>query len=198
MGDHSISRHLSAEFAREWRQMHPDGQIVQLDLTATDIAPITAEWVGAAYTPKDARSEAQRTLLAPSDEFIAQLRAADEYVLGVPMHNFTIPAKLRLWIDLVVRVGETFSYASGSPEGMLPGKRATFIVASGAVYGEGAAMASYNFVDPYLRTLFGFLGVQDVRLIAAGGAAGIRSGDIERDAFLQPPTEAIHRLFQTA
>ena len=198
MGDHSISRHLSAEFVRDWQQAHPDGRTIRLDLAVTDIAPITAEWVGAAYTPEESRSEAQRALLAPSDAFIATLRAADEYVLGVPMHNFTVPAKLRLWIDLVVRRGETFAYDENGPRGLLQGKRATFIVASGNVYGEGAAYASYNFVDPYLRTLFGFVGVRDVRLIAAGGAAGVMSGKIERDAFMQPSIEAILGLFQAA
>ena len=198
MGDHSFSRHLSAEFVRAWQGAHPDGQVLRRDLTTTEITPITGEWVGAAYTPKESRSEAQRALLAPSDAFIAELRRADEYVLGVPMHNFTVPAKLRLWIDLIARAGETFAYGPNGPEGLLQGKRATFIVASGSVYGEGAAYASYNFVDPYLRTLFGFLGVTDVRLVAAGGAAGVRAGHIERDAFLQPSLQAVHALFQTA
>ena len=87
--------------------------------------------------------------------------------------------------------------ASAAPRVYLTGKRATLIVASGGVYGEGAVYASYNFTDAYLRTVFGFIGVTDVRLIPAGGAAGIRTGAIERDAFLQPPTEAIHQLFQT-
>ncbi len=198
MGEASISRHLTAEFVRDWQQAHAGGQVLRRDLMATDITPITAEWVGAAYTPAEARSDAQRALLAPSDEFIAELRAADEYVFGVPMHNFTVPAKLRLWIDLVARVNETFSYASGAPEGLLKGKRATLVVASGGLYGEGAAYASYNFVDPYLRTLFGFLGVTDVRLVPAWGAAGIRTGQIEREAFLEPPIRAIHGLFQAA
>lgn len=195
-GDASFSRHLSAEFMREWRQVHPDSQIIRRDLTSTDIVPITAEWVGAAYTPKEDRTDVQRALLTPSDAFIAELRGADEYVLGVPMHNFTVPAKLRLWIDLIARTGETFAYGSNGPEGLLQGKQATFIVAYG-VYGEGAAMASYNFVDPYLRTLFGFLGVTDVRLVAAGGAAGVMAGHIEREAFLEPSVQAIHALFQT-
>ena len=198
MGDASFSRHLSAEFVREWRQAHPGGQVVRRDLTTTLITPITAAWVGAAYAPREARGDVQRALLAPSDEFIAELRAADEYVLGVPMHNFTVPAKLRLWIDLIARAGETFTYASGRPEGLLHGKRATFIVASGSVYGEGAALASYNFVDPYLRTLFGFLGVTDVRLVAASGATGVMAGRIEREAFLEPSMQAVHDLFQAA
>ena len=126
------------------------------------------------------------------------MRAADEYVFGVPMHNFTVPARLRLWIDLIARVGETFHYGENGPVGLLQGKRATFIVAGGGLYGEGAAMASYNFVDPYLRAAFGFLGVSDVRLVTAWGAAGLRTGRIEREAFLQPPVQAIHDLFKAA
>ena len=86
-------------------------------------SPSPAQWVGAAYTPEDARTPAQRELLAVSDSLIAELEAADEYVFGVPMHNFAVPSVLKLWIDQIARAGKTFSYAGGTPEGLLKGKK---------------------------------------------------------------------------
>ena len=156
----SISRHLTAEFVENWKLANPTGTILDRDLSTTAIPPVTGAWVGAAYTPEDKRTPAQTELLALSDTLIAELFAADEYVLGVPMHNFSIPSTLKLWIDQVARVNKTFSYATGRPVGLLTGKRATILIASGGVYDAGTAMASYNFAEPYLRTVFAFLGLR--------------------------------------
>ena len=90
---------------------------VDRDLNATAIPPITAEWVGAVYTPEEARTSQQKELLSLSDSLIAELEQADEYVFGVPMHNFGVPSVLKLWIDQIARVGRTFSYAERSAEG---------------------------------------------------------------------------------
>ncbi len=198
LGTASISRHLTSEFVQNWKQTNPDGKIIARDLTAVSLSPVTAEWVGAAYTPEDSRTPAQRELLALSDGLIAELQAADEYVFGVPMHNFAVPSVLKLWIDQVARAGKTFSYASGSPEGLLKNKRATFVVASGGVYDPATVMASFNFVEPYLRTVFGFLGVTETSFINAGGAAALNYGKIDRQTFLQPHVESIRAQFQAA
>ena len=198
LGEASISRHLSSEFVRNWKKANPDGKVITRDLSTTTLQPVTGEWVGAAYTPEDARTPAQRELLAVSDSLIAELEAADEYVFGVPMHNFAVPSVLKLWIDQIARTGKTFSYASGTPEGLLKGKKATFLVASGGVYDPATVMASFNFVEPYLRTVFGFLGVTDVKFISAGGAAALNYGKIDRETFLQPHVESIRAQFQAA
>jgi FMN-dependent NADH-azoreductase len=198
MGDYSVSRHLAGEFVQQWRRANPAGEVVTRDLTLTQVPSVTAEWVGAAFTPEESRTDAQREALALSDAFIAELNAADEYVFGVPMHNFTVASPFRLWIDQIVRAGKTFSYESGSPVGLLKNKKANFIIASGGVYGPGTAMASFNFVEPYLRTVFGFLGVTDTNFLAAGGTASLRQPGSDRAAFLQPHIEAIQARFQTA
>lgn len=197
MGDRSISRHLTAEFARNWKLANPDGTVITRDTTASDIPVVTAAWVGAAYTPEDARNDGQREVLTHSDTLIAELLAAGEYVIGVPMHNFSIPSTLKLWIDQVARVGKTFSYATGTPVGLLKGKKATVVIASGGVYDAGTAMESYNFAEPYLRTIFGFMGVTDVTFISAGGAGALNRGG-DRDAFLQPHIESIRAQFVAA
>jgi FMN-dependent NADH-azoreductase len=194
----SISRGLSNEFVRNWKRSNPDGKVITRDLTTTPLKSIDAAWIGAVFTPENARMPEQRELLALSDALVAELKSADEYVLGVPMHNFAAPAVFKLWIDQVVRAGETFSYADGVPAGLLKNKKATFLIASGAVYSAGTAMASFNFVEPYLRTVFGFIGVVDTNFLAAGGASALNYGQIDRETFLQPHVESIRAQFSPA
>jgi FMN-dependent NADH-azoreductase len=198
LAETSISRQLTAEYVRNWKLANPDGTVIQRDLAKTSIAPVSAAWVGAAYAAEDARTAEQRELLALSDTLIAELQAADEYVFGVPMHNFSIPSTLKLWIDQVARVNKTFSYATGSPVGLLKGKKATIVISSGGKYDAGTAMASFNFVEPYLRTVLGFLGVADTTFLSAGGASALNYGKVDRKTFLQPLVESIQAQFSAA
>jgi FMN-dependent NADH-azoreductase len=192
MGESSISRKLTTHFAETWLKSHPGGKIISRDLTALDLPPIGAPWVAAAYTPEEARTPEQAKLLSISDELIADLQQADEYVFGVPMHNFSIPSTLKLWIDQVVRAGRTFSYSSAGPKGLLAGKKATLLVASGGAYGQDSPSAAYNFVTPYLLTVFGFIGITDVDIIAAEGTAQLMGGKVDPQAFLAPLLETVN------
>jgi FMN-dependent NADH-azoreductase len=192
----SVSRELTAAFAAEWKASHPDGTVVDRDLNATAMPPINAEWVGAVYTPEKARTPQQKELLSLSDSLLAELEQADEYVIGVPMHNFGVPSVLKLWIDQIARVGRTFSYANGRPKGLLVGKRATFIIATGGVYDSQTQMASFNFVEPYLRSVFGFLGVTDATFLTAGGTSVLNQGQ-DRNAFLAPYLQVVQTHAQT-
>ena len=198
LGEGSISRRLTAEFVGNWKETNPGGTIITRDLTRSHLPAIDAEWIGAAYTPASSRTATQQQALALSDELVAELRKADEYVFGVPMHNFAVPSVFKLWIDQIARAGETFAYVDGAPAGLLKNKKATFITASGGVYDAGTAMASFNFVEPYLRTVFGFLGVTDTSFVSASGVAALRLGKIDRQSFLQPHIESIRAQFQAA
>jgi FMN-dependent NADH-azoreductase len=186
----SVSRQLTDAFVTQWKSSHPDGTVADRDLNATSIPPVTGEWVGAAYTPDEARTPEQKQVLALSDTLLAELEQADEYVFGVPMHNFGVPSVLKLWIDQIARVGRTFSYAGGTPKGLLTGKKATFIIATGGNYDPQTQMASFNFVEPYLRSVFGFLGVTDTTFLTAGGTAALNYGQ-DREAFLAPHLQAV-------
>jgi FMN-dependent NADH-azoreductase len=186
----SVSRQLTGAFVTQWKSSHLDGTVVDRDLNATPIPPVTAEWVGAAYTPEEGRTPQQKELLALSETLVAELEQADEYVIGVPMHNFGVPSVLKLWIDQIARVGRTFSYGNGTPKGLLTGKKATFIIATGGVYDAQTQMASFNFVEPYLRSVFGFLGVTDTTFLTTGGTAALNYGQ-DRDAFLAPHLQAV-------
>ena len=90
------------------------------------------------------------------------------------MRNFSISSPLKLWIDQVVRAGKTFIYVDGKPEGQFNGMRVTFVVASGGIYDAGTPMASFNHVEPYLKNVFGFVGVKDAKFLTAGGTMALR------------------------
>jgi FMN-dependent NADH-azoreductase len=192
----SVSRELTAAFVAQWKAAHPEGRVVDRDLSATAMPPVNAEWVGAAYTPAEARTPQQKELLTLSDSLLAELEQADEYVFGVPMHNFGVPSVLKLWIDQIARVGRAFSYANGAPKGLITGKKATFIIATGGIYDAQTQMASFNFVEPYLRSVFGFLGVTDATFLTAGGTAVLNQGH-NRNAFLAPYLQAVQTHAQT-
>ena len=192
MGPHSVSRKLASKFADSWQKLHPAGKVIARDLTLLDLPAVNGFWVGAAYTSAEARTPEQNQALATSDTLIADLQQADEYVFGVPMHNFGIPSTLKLWIDQIVRVGKTFSYTANGPVGLLTGKKATLLIASGGVYSPGSAMASIDFVSPYLKTVFRCIGISDVNIIAAEGTAQLMSGQVDPEMFLAPHFEKVH------
>lgn len=192
MGQGSISRKLTAKFVETWLQIHLGGKIIERDLTTLSLPVVDSNWVGAAHTPESARTAAQTKALAASDFLISELERADEYVFGVPMHNFSIPSTLKLWIDQIVRAGKTFSYSATGPKGLLTGKKATLLLASGGEYGKGSALASLDFVTPYLRTVLGFIGITDVTIITAGGTSQLMSGKVDAQASLAPSLEKVH------
>jgi len=189
--DSSISRELTREYVKTWKNSHPDGKVIYRDLAKHAPKPVDQGWVFAAYTPEANRTPEQKATLKHSDELIDELEQADEYVIGVAMHNFSIPSVLKLWVDQVARAGKTFAYSETGPQGMLHGKKATIVVASGGVYAAGTPAGALNFVDPYLKAVLGFLGVTDVKVVSAGGAAQIMSGAIDRESFLKPTLELV-------
>lgn len=190
----SVSRELTREYARTWKGVHPDGQVIYRDLAAQAAQPIDAEWIGAAYTPLADQTPEQASKLALSNELISELESANEYVIGVAMHNFGVPSVLKLWVDQVVRRGRTFQYDESGPRGLLKGKKATVIVASGAVYTQGSPYAAMDHAEPYLRTILSFLGVTEVNFIGAGGTASLMSGKVDRATFLKPAIEQLRAV----
>jgi FMN-dependent NADH-azoreductase len=190
MGETSISRALTREYARRWRGAHPQGRIVARDLATTSIPPLDAAWIAASYAPEAERSPAQHALLAQSTELVAELVAADDVVIGMPMHNWGPPATMKLWADQLVRFGVTIASTPQGLRGMLGGKRVTCIVTAGRHF---EAHAGRNHVEPWLRTFFGNLGAA-VSIIFADGTADVRHHRIERAEFLARHVEAIASL----
>jgi FMN-dependent NADH-azoreductase len=189
----SVSRELTREFVSNWKTAHPSGQVIHRDLAANPPKPVDQVWIYSAHTPAEALQPEQKAALAASDEYINELDKADEYVLGVAMHNFSIPSVLKLWIDQIVRNGRTFAYGPDGPKGILSGKKATVLVATGGVYDQGTPYAEMNFIHPYLRTILGFIGITDLTFVTAGGTAQLRSGK-DRGEFLKPHLEQVRSI----
>ncbi|MEM7296455.1 MAG: NAD(P)H-dependent oxidoreductase [Pseudomonadota bacterium] len=156
--DGSVSRQLTDEVVARLRPA---------ELTVRDLlggVPLIDEtWVGANFTPAAERSAEQRAALAPSDELVAELKAADVVVLGVPIYNFSVPAAVKAWIDQVARAGVTFQYTENGPKGLLTNKRAIVVITSGGT----KSGSEIDFATDYMRHVLGFLGIEDVEVVAA-------------------------------
>ena len=157
----SVSRALSQSLVETLSS--PETNVIQRDIGAAPLPIITGDWVGANFTPDDQRSDAQKETLALSDELIAELEAADTIVFGVPIYNFGVPATFKAWVDLVARARKTFKYSESGPVGLLEGKSAYVVIASGGT----ESGSEIDFATPYVRHVLGFLGIHDVTVIAA-------------------------------
>jgi FMN-dependent NADH-azoreductase len=195
MGEASISRFLTAEFVQRWRGANPQGKVIYRDLTAIPIPVIDAAWISANLTPSASRTQQQNEILALSTELTRELQAADEYAIGIPIHNWGPASSFKLWADQIVRFGETVVNTASGPEGTLDRKRLTVFIAAGRQYGRSAAHAQTNHLEPWLRTFFGSLGVTDMRIVLADGAAELAYGKIDRATFLERHIEAVGSLF---
>lgn len=157
----SVSRALSQSLVETLSS--PETSVIQRDIGAAPLPIITGDWVGANFTPDDQRSDAQKETLALSDDLIAELEAADTIVFGVPIYNFGVPATFKAWVDLVARARKTFKYSESGPVGLLEGKSAYVVIASGGT----ESGSEIDFATPYVRHVLGFLGIHDVTVIAA-------------------------------
>ena len=163
----SVSRQLTSRFVETWKKDHPKGQVIERDLATTSLPLITDEWALAVHSDPASLTPAQRETLAISDTLVEELLAADTIVIGAPMHNFTISAPLKAWIDQVVRVGRTVLWRPNGPEGALKGKKVTVLTSRGGAYRPGTPTAQYDFQERYLRHILGFIGLTDVTFIHA-------------------------------
>jgi FMN-dependent NADH-azoreductase len=166
----SITRRLTAKFAEEWRKKHPDGEVIQRDLSVTAPPLITDDW-GGTYLEDSKLTRAQRAYLSASDELIEELKAAGTIVIGAPMYNFSIPSSLKAWIDQIVRMGKTFTYGPNGSQGVLQKKKVVIITSRGGAYEKGSPREAFDFQEPYLRHILGFIGLTDVTFIHAENQA---------------------------
>lgn len=158
----SVSRELGDEFEHRWLDRHPGARVLRRDLSAP-LPLLDTAWVHANLTDPAERDETHQAALALSDALIAELKAADAVLVTVPMYNFSVPAAMKAWIDLVCRARETFTYTERGPEGLLEDRPVTIVMASGGVpAGSGA-----DFASGYLKHIFGFIGIRDVSLVTA-------------------------------
>jgi FMN-dependent NADH-azoreductase len=167
----SVTRRLTAKFAGEWRTNHPAGEVIRRDLSTTMLPLITDDW-SATYIDPSKLSPEQQRYLSTSDALIAEVQAADTIVIGAPMYNFAIPSLLKAWIDQVVRMGKTLAYGPNGPQGLLGNKKVFVVTARGGAYEKGTPREKFDFQEPYLRLILGFVGLTDVTFIHAENQAG--------------------------
>ena len=172
LGSNSVSRQLTAQIVASWRAAHPATDVSYLDLAVDTPSHLSAESLGFRLPAGAADlSAAQLRENAVSEALVSQFLAADVVVIGAPLYNFSIPTQLKAWIDRVAQVGRSFKYTEKGPVGLAGGK--TIIVASarGGVYSTSDAGNAMEHQESYLKTVFGFLGVTDVRFVRAEGLA---------------------------
>jgi FMN-dependent NADH-azoreductase len=163
----SVSRQLTARFAEAWQHEHPQGQVIERDLAATELPHITDEWVQAIHSDPATLSSDQKQVLQVSDTLVAELVEADTIVIGAPMYNFAIAAPLKAWIDQIVRVGKTVLFGATGPQGILKGKKVYVITSRGGAFRPGTPTEHFDHQEPYLRHILGFIGLTDVTFIHA-------------------------------
>lgn len=161
----STTRPLADQLVNRLVEQGYGATVTRRDLNIAPPALLTESWIGANFTDEDARSDEQKAVLAGSDELIAELEAADTIVITAPIYNFAIPASLKAWVDLIARARRTFRYTESGPEGLLKGKRAFIVFASGGV----PLGSEVDFASGYLKHILGFVGITDVTIIAADG-----------------------------
>jgi FMN-dependent NADH-azoreductase len=170
----STSRKLTALFVDRWKAAHPGATAVIRDLVKTPPPFVDLAWIGGAFTPREQHSPESAAAIKISDDLVAEIKAADHILIGTPMFNSSIPAALKAYIDQIVRVGVTVSPIN---IGLLTGKKATIILASGGNFRPGSPVEKYNHASGYLRQVLAWIGIEDVEIILADRARAGATGE---------------------
>jgi FMN-dependent NADH-azoreductase len=155
----SVTRDLSLQLVEQLAQQ-TDLPINSRDL-ASGLPFIDEQWITANFTDPQQRTEADKAVLQLSDELVAELQQASHLVIAAPIYNFSVPSVLKAWIDLIARARVTFRYTENGPQGLLTGKKAYLVIASGGV----PVGSEVDFASRYLQQIMTFLGIDDVTVI---------------------------------
>ncbi|MFI5445158.1 FMN-dependent NADH-azoreductase [Polaromonas sp. UC242_47] len=177
----SVSRQMTQRFLATWRTAHPGDHIVHRDLVDSGLSFVTAPWLQAYFTPPADQSQAMKEELRLSDELVAELLAAEHLVISTPVYNYNVPASLKAWVDHIVRKGATLGFDG---RGLVKGKKATLLLASGGVYTEGSPIQDRDIATQYLRLILGVIGIEDVTVVAGGGAKAVDLHEQTMDGFI--------------
>ncbi|MEM6449700.1 MAG: NAD(P)H-dependent oxidoreductase [Cyanobacteria bacterium P01_D01_bin.105] len=158
----SVSRQLTDRLIAQIKEQSSDVDVVVRDL-AQGVPLLTEAMVVAYNTPAEERTAEQVDILSVSDALVEELKAADKIVIGCPIYNFSVPAALKAYIDLVARAGLTFNYSSEGPVGLLSDRPTYLIVTSGGT----PVGTDIDFASGYLKHVLSFIGIQNVTIIAA-------------------------------
>ena len=152
-------------FVEAYKQKHPDDDIVTLNVFEASIPNFDGPAVQAKYTILHGKSHSKEELQAwkEVEKVIEQFTSADKYVLAVPMWNFSIPYRLKQYIDLLVQPGYTFSYSKDiGYQGLVVGKPMLVVYARGGEYPVGTEAEAFDLQTKYIELIFGFMGFEDI------------------------------------
>ena len=156
------SRLLTTRIIDELKKLGKSPEVTVRDLNES-LPQVDGSWIAANNTKVDDLADEQKKTLSLSDKLVAEIEAADTLIIGVAVYNFSIPASLKLWVDLICRAGKTFKYSDKGPEGLMTDKKAIICFASG-----GTPFGSdIDFASGYIRHILGFIGIKDVTFIKA-------------------------------
>ncbi|PWW02443.1 FMN-dependent NADH-azoreductase [Paenibacillus cellulosilyticus] len=194
----SFSLAVGKEFIEAYREANPTDEVVHLDLYKENIPPFDADvlrgWEklrsGSSF---DQLSEAEQSKVARLDAIVDQYVAADKYVYVSPMWNFSVPPVLKAYTDATSIPGKTFKYTKDGPIGLLSGKKALHIQASGSVYSEGP-LAEIEMGYSYLRKILQFYGIQSLEAIFAEGTASSERAPAIKEKAIAHAKEAATRF----
>mgnify|MGYP006178073783 FL=1 len=191
LGDHSVSRQLTKDTVAQWVNNHPGTTVEYLDLAVDTPSHLSADSLGFRAPAGAELTDVQKRENVISETLVTQFLAADVIVVGAPLYNFSIPSQLKAWVDRIAQVGRTFKYTETGPQGLAGGK--TVIVAStrGGVYSTNDWGRAAEHQESYLQTVFGFLGITDVRFVRAEGVA---MGDAKKAEALAEAANGIAKL----
>lgn len=184
----SYSTKLANELVEHLSTKHAPAEITVRDLGRTPHPMLDEAALQALFTPPEQRTSEQEARVALDDVLIAEIQSADVVVLGVPMYNFGVPVQLKSWIDAISRAQVTFRYTEQGPEGLLKDKKVYVFLTRGGLYRNTPT----DTQTPYLKTLFGFLGMTDVQFMYAEGLAmGADSEQAALESVQQQIKEAV-------
>ncbi|WP_288879966.1 FMN-dependent NADH-azoreductase [Pedobacter panaciterrae] len=166
----SLSIKLGNAIVETITAQQPDTEVEEFNLIEKQFPHLEEAHLTSFFTPHEQRSPEQLAAVLHSDDAIEKIKNADILVIGAPLYNFGIHSTLKAWIDHIVRAGITFSYSEGGVQGLLKNKKVYIAIASGGIYSHGPAQA-LDFVEPYLRSILGFIGITDITVFRIEGTA---------------------------
>jgi FMN-dependent NADH-azoreductase len=167
-GADAHSRRFGDTMLERLRARRPDARIVTRDLSANPPPVPDAAFSAAILSPPVPDHPA----LAGSEALIRELEAADEVLIATPMHNYTVPAVLKAWVDQIVRIHRTFASTPAGKVGLLPDRPVYLVVASGGWFTQATptgAPAQPDFLTPYLRAVLATIGLRTMTVFALEG-----------------------------
>jgi len=169
--ERSYSIAVASAFVDAYRALHPGDEIITMNLFQKDLPPFDGLYVQAKYTIMHGlqHTEEERSAWSTVEALINEFKAADKYVMAVPMWNFTIPYRLKQYIDILVQPTYTFNVTdTGGYDGLVKSKPIFLACSSGGEYPAGTPYEAYDFQTKYLKLILGFIGFTDIRLLAIG------------------------------